>query len=88
MRSNNTTIPAGLTTAVKEYFATHFYKGFDRPFILSKLEKTCLYPHLVYAIPEGVEEILGEDTKWEKKLAKIGKEFGVTLELPYYCYGK
>ncbi len=78
-----------LTEIVKTYFADNLYKGFSKPFELTRLELSGINYTIVHAVPTGIDEELDRvDSEWETGLAKLGAEFGVHIKLPYWCYSK
>ncbi len=87
-------VPKGLKEAVEEYFATHRHKDWSQaPFKLARLERSNVNEAVIYAVPksiynENLREMFGDDLKFEKGLSKVGKKFGVPIQLPWYCYAK
>ena len=78
-----------LRESVETYFAGHLYKGFVRPFKLSRLETSGLKEDIIYAVPENGEELLDEeDPEWHEGLLSLGRSFGIELRIPYWCYVK
>lgn len=81
-------IPRGLENTVKRYFNTHTHGDYNKPFELARLERSNINDAFIYAVPKGIYEELDDDSEFEKGLAEIGKQFGIPIKLPWYCYSK
>jgi len=82
-------VPKGLESEVRKYFTATIHKGFVKPFKFVRLEKSNINAEVIYVVPEDIyENIDEEDSKFDKELQEIGKRFGISIRLPWYCYGK
>lgn len=82
-------VPKGLEMAVREYFSNNIHNNFKKPFELKRLERANMGSADIYAVPKGIyEEIFEDDNQFDEGLREVGKKFGVSIDLPWYCNSK
>jgi hypothetical protein len=78
-----------LEKAIQEYFDSHIYHGFCQAFKLDRILKSPISEFTCIKLKGDYEEMIEhEDEKWEEGLAKLGQNYGISLNLSYAMYRK